>query len=132
MEALLVHSWPGNIRELRNVLYQALVHKERGDVLLLADLRRLLEPPRPEAIGGAAPLVDPAAVAARVRAGGFDLRREVTALERAALDAALATAAGNAAGAARLLGTVGRGRAHDPAGTVRAMRRRLAVDSLRR
>jgi len=47
MEALLAHPWPGNIRELRNVLYQALVQKERGEVLLLADLRRLLAPRRP-------------------------------------------------------------------------------------
>ena len=127
MEALLAHSWPGNIRELRNVLYQALVQKERGDVLLLANLRRLLEPPRAETVAASGPLVDPAAVTARVRAGGFDLRREVTALERAALDAALGAAAGNAAAAARLLGTVGRGQAHDPAGTVRAMRRRLGL-----
>ena len=123
MEALLEHPWPGNIRELRNVLYQALVHKEHGEVLLLADLRRSVDPPAPRAT--VAPLMDAAAVAARVRAGGFDLRREVNALERAALDAALAAAGGNAAAAARLLGTVGRGQARDPGGTVRAMARRL-------
>jgi len=123
MEALLAHPWPGNIRELRNVLYQALVQKERGEVLLLADLRRLLAPPAPAVV--AEPLFDAAALAARVRAGGFDLRREVTALERAALESALAATGGNAAGAARLLGTVGRGAARDPGGTVRAMTRRL-------
>ena len=123
MEALLAHPWPGNIRELRNVLYQALVQKEHGEVLLLADLRRIVDPPAPRA--PAAPLVDPAAIAARVRSGGFDLRGEVTALERAALGAALAAAGGNAAAAARLLGTVGRGQARDPGGTVRAMARRL-------
>jgi DNA-binding NtrC family response regulator len=123
MEALLAHPWPGNIRELRNVLYQALVQKERGDLLLLADLRRLLAPPPPAAM--APPLFDPNALGARVRAGGFDLRREVEALERAALDSALAASGGNAAAAARLLGTVGRGTARDPGGTVRAMRRRL-------
>jgi two-component system response regulator HydG len=128
MEALLAHSWPGNIRELRNVLYQALVQKERGEVLLLADLRRLLEPaPRHAAETAGRPPIDPEAVAARVRAGAFDLRREVNALERAALEAALAATAGNAAAAARLLGTVGRGAARDPAGTVRAMRRRLGL-----
>jgi two-component system NtrC family response regulator len=122
---LLAHPWPGNIRELRNVLYQALVQKERGEVLLLADLRRLLDPPAPAAT--AAPLIDPAALAERVRSGSFDLRREVTSLERAALESALATAGGSAAGAARLLGTVGRGEARDPGGTVRAMARRLGV-----
>jgi two-component system response regulator HydG len=132
MQALLAHSWPGNIRELRNVLYQALVQKERGEMLLLADLRRLLDPPRPAAAAENGPLVDPAAVAARVHSGGFDLRREVTDLERAALEAALAATGGNAAGAARLLGTVGRGQAHDPAGTVRAMCRRLGVRTVPR
>ena len=130
MEALLAHSWPGNIRELRNVLYHALVQKEHGDVLLLADLRRLLEPTRRAAASAAAqPLLDADAVAARVRAGSFDLRGEVSALERTALEAALQATAGNAAAAARLLGTVGRGAARDPAGTVRAMRRRLGLDA---
>jgi hypothetical protein len=41
--------------------------------------------------------------------------------------AALAAAGGSAAGAARLLGQVGRGGAHDPGGTVRAMMRRLGL-----
>jgi two-component system response regulator AtoC len=127
MEALCAYPWPGNIRELRNVIYQALVQKERGDVLLLSDLRRLLAPP--PATAPASPLVDPEAIALRVRAGGFDLRREVQTLERAALESALTAAGGNAAAAARLLGSVGRGAARDPAGTVRAMRRRLGVST---
>jgi len=49
----------------------------------------------------------------------------VRALERTALAAALEASGGNAAEAARLLGTVGRGRSRDPGGTVRAMKRRL-------
>jgi transcriptional regulator with GAF, ATPase, and Fis domain len=55
----------------------------------------------------------------------MNLRVEVEALERAALDEALKIAGGNAAAAARLLGSVGRGAARDPGGTVRAMMRRL-------
>ena len=34
------YAWPGNIRELRNVIYQALVYKRAGDGLLLSDLPR--------------------------------------------------------------------------------------------
>ena len=55
----------------------------------------------------------------------MNLRDEVAALERAALDEALKRTGGNAAQAARLLGAVGRGRSRDPGGTVRAMMRRL-------
>jgi len=36
MAALLEHGWPGNIRELRNVIYQALVYKRAGTELLLS------------------------------------------------------------------------------------------------
>ncbi|HEV8632404.1 MAG TPA: sigma-54 dependent transcriptional regulator [Thermoanaerobaculia bacterium] len=127
MAALLAHPWPGNIRELRNVLYQAMVQKERGEVLLLSDLRRLLQPAAKTAAAEAGSLLDREALVAQVCAGDFDLRREVAALERAALDAALAAAGGNAARAARLLGTVGRGTARDPGSTLRAMMRRLGV-----
>ena len=57
--------------------------------------------------------------------GAMNLRDEVAALERVALDEALKRTGGNAAQAARLLGAVGRGRSRDPGGTVRAMMRRL-------
>jgi transcriptional regulator with GAF, ATPase, and Fis domain len=60
-----------------------------------------------------------------VRTGTMNLKAEVEALERTALEEALAIAGGNAAAAARLLGAVGRGAARDPGGTVRAMVRRL-------
>jgi len=49
----------------------------------------------------------------------------VAALERIAVEEALARTHGNAAEAARLLGQVGRGVARDPGGTLRAMMRRL-------
>jgi hypothetical protein len=58
-------------------------------------------------------VIDPAALARAVAAGTFDLGRERAALERAALAEALARAGGSPAGAARLLGRVGRGRARD-------------------
>jgi DNA-binding NtrC family response regulator len=121
------HPWPGNIRELRNVLYRALVYKRVGQELLLADLRPLLDPPA-AARDPVRPVADPAAVIARIASGSFNLRREVEALERQALRVALGRAGGRPGAAARLLGEVGRGRSSDPGGTVRAMMRRLGVD----
>jgi DNA-binding NtrC family response regulator len=134
--ALCAYSWPGNIRELRNVIFEALVHKRAGNELLLSDLpRRVLRRDGGAAGGkGGAPdpgagdaAVNPQAVARAIAERRFDLRRAVGELERSALEAALAAAGGSAAGAARLLGRVGRGDAHDPGGTVRAMMRRLGV-----
>jgi len=130
MAALQAHEWPGNIRELRNVIYQALVYKHAGDELLLVDIPALCAPMPRGARGAAgrdADLVDAAAMEARMAAGTFSLREEIDALERTALRLALARAHGNAAHAARLLGAVGRGSAADPGGTVRAMMRRLEV-----
>ena len=69
--------------------------------------------------------VNTSLVRAKVRGRRMNLRAEIDALERTALTAALEEARGNAAEAARLLGTVGRGAARDPGGTVRAMKRRL-------
>jgi DNA-binding NtrC family response regulator len=124
LAALARHSWPGNIRELRNVIYQALVYKRAGRELLLADLRPLLEA---HAQPTERALVDAAAVAARVGQGNFNLRREIESLEREALRAALTQSGGRAQAAARWLGEVGRGRSTDPGGTVRAMMKRLRV-----
>jgi DNA-binding NtrC family response regulator len=124
LSALGAYDWPGNIRELRNVVYQALVYKRAGDELLLSDMPSLLRPAREREPGE---LVDMTALRAQLAAGTFNLRREVDALERAALGVALERAHGNAAEAARLLGGVGRGAAADPGGTVRAMMRRLGV-----
>jgi transcriptional regulator with GAF, ATPase, and Fis domain len=71
-------------------------------------------------------VIDRDAVARKLARGAMNLRTEVEALERLALDEALKRAGGNAAEAARLLGQVGRGLARDPGGTVRAMMRRLS------
>jgi DNA-binding NtrC family response regulator len=122
LQALAAYAWPGNIRELRNVLYETLVYKRAGSEVLPSNLpSRILK--RGAAAAQAA--VDTGLVRQRVRDRTMNLKREIEALERAALDAALDTAGGNASEAARLLGTVGRGAARDPGGTVRAMKRRL-------
>lgn len=127
--ALRAHAWPGNIRELRNVVFQALVGKRGGDELLLCDLPRLVQPaPRTRSAGAIGETVaEPERIEAAIDGGAFNLRREIEALERTALAHALARGEGSPARAARLLGEVGRGRSNDPAGTVRAMMRRLGV-----
>ncbi len=124
MDLLRAYPWPGNIRELRNVVFGALVAKRTGESLLVSDLpRRLWARP-----SGDAPLEDELALEARLASGDFNLRRELEQLERRALTLALRRAHGNAAEAARLLGQVGRGAAKDPGGTVRTMMRRLGLE----
>ena len=126
LDALRAHPWPGNIRELRNVIYEALVYKRAGSELLLSDLVGLIRATASTA-SPAAGVVNRSALAAAVGSAGFQLAREVEGLERAALELALQRSGGNAARAARLLGSVGRGRAADPGSTVRAMMKRLGV-----
>jgi transcriptional regulator with PAS, ATPase and Fis domain len=134
LRALQAYAWPGNIRELRNVIYETLVYKRAGEEIILADLPKRVLTPTPtrdttrEPTDTDAPLVDAQAVADRIARGQFNLRDEVAGLQRAALEEALRRAGGNATKAARLLGSVGRGRASDPGGTVRAMARRLGID----
>jgi DNA-binding NtrC family response regulator len=121
LRALAAYSWPGNIRELRNAIFETLVYKRAGCQVLLSDLpaRILRAPARREA------LVDGGRVRQRLRSGSLNLRDEIRALEQTALAAALDESGGNATAAARLLGAVGRGASRDPGGTVRAMKRRL-------
>ena len=125
LRALAAYPWPGNIRELRNVIYQTLVHKRAGDELLLSDLPRRILRADDEGSGGA--MIDPSRLAERIASGAMNLRDEVAALERAAIGEALRQSGGNAAKAAKLLGTVGRGTARDPGSTMRAMIRRLGL-----
>jgi transcriptional regulator with GAF, ATPase, and Fis domain len=109
------------VRELRNVIYETLVYKRAGSEVLLSDLpRRILKRD-----GTTLSAVNKGVVADRIATGRMNLRDEIAALERVALDEALARSGGNAARAAQLLGAVGRGSARDPGGTVRAMMRRL-------
>jgi DNA-binding NtrC family response regulator len=121
LRALTAYPWPGNIRELRNAIFETLVYKRAGREVLLSDLpaRLLRTPARRDA------LVDGSRVRQRLRSGSLNLRDEIRALERSALAAALDESGGNATEAARLLGAVGRGASRDPGGTVRAMKRRL-------
>jgi len=124
LSALVAYPWPGNIRELRNVIYETLVYKRAGTELLLSDLpRRILtrgaDPERDAAINRVA-------VSRKVERGAMNLKEEVMTLQRIAIEEALKRTGGNAAQAARLLGEVGRGVARDPGGTLRAMMRRLA------
>jgi DNA-binding NtrC family response regulator len=123
LAALVAYPWPGNIRELRNVIYETLVYKKAGSELLLSDLpKRILAPAQDEASESA---VSRGAIARKIERGTMSLRDEVAALQRAAIEEALTRTRGNAAQAARLLGEVGRGVARDPGGTLRAMMRRL-------
>jgi DNA-binding NtrC family response regulator len=121
LAALAAHPWPGNVRELRNVIYETLVYKRVGDEILLSDLpRRIVKTAKTPSAA-----VDRGVIADRIAHGRMNLRDEVAALERVALEEALARTGGNAARAAQLLGAVGRGSSRDPGGTVRAMMRRL-------
>ncbi|HEX2876506.1 MAG TPA: sigma-54 dependent transcriptional regulator [Polyangiaceae bacterium] len=124
--ALQQYGWPGNVRELRNAIYESLVRKLSGDELLLSDLpRRILE--RTRALPAERALFEPTELSARFDAQRMNLKQELENLERAALSEALRRTGGNPTRAARLLGEVGRGTARDPAGTVRAMMRRLGI-----
>jgi DNA-binding NtrC family response regulator len=122
--ALLAYPWPGNIRELRNVMYETLVYKRAGSEVLLSDLpKRVLT--RGATAAEREQSVNRAALARKIDRGAMSLKDEVLALQRVAIEEALKRTGGNAAQAARLLGAVGRGVARDPGGTLRAMIRRL-------
>lgn len=135
MAVLRRYPFPGNVRELRNVIFHSLVGKRGGEELLLSDLPRRIvrgEPLIPGELGAgsaASPsgMLNAGAIERGVSEGGMNLRATVNELERLALRAALLQAGGNASEAARLLGEVGHGKARDPGGTVRAMMRRLRV-----
>jgi DNA-binding NtrC family response regulator len=101
LELLSQQAWPGNIRELRNVLEQA--------TLMTDDL--LLEPRHfglaaVTAGEGAPPVATPAAFEPRPAAAGppRPLPEQIAALERRAISEALAATAGNKLAAAKLLG----------------------------
>jgi DNA-binding NtrC family response regulator len=123
LRALQAYSWPGNVREVRNVIYETLVYKRTGDEVLLSDLpkRVLMRGPTPDQEVS----VNRRALSRKIERGAMSLKDEVAALQRIAIEEALRRSGGNAAQAARLLGEVGRGVARDPGGTLRAMMRRL-------
>jgi len=90
MERLRQHTWPGNIRELRNVIERAVLLAE-GDAIRLSNLPRELQ----QADSGGEP-----ASRAELGAEGVDLAE----LERMLLREALRRAEGNRSEAGRLLG----------------------------
>ena len=98
LEALSAHSWPGNVRELQNAVHRAVVLAS-GEVVELAHL-----PPRLRSPASAPLAAPPAATPAAPPAPSA---RSMEAIERAAIEAALARAKGNVSEAVRQLG-VGR------------------------
>ncbi|MFC4257527.1 sigma-54 interaction domain-containing protein [Marinobacter lacisalsi] len=95
------HHWPGNIRELRNVLERALTLNENAESLdheVLAQVLPDLELPAGTA-PGAADDPEPG-----VPGRGQTLAAAVASAERAAIESALAASRGNRSQAARLLG----------------------------
>jgi len=123
LAALVAYPWPGNIRELRNVIYETLVYKRVGNEVLLSDLPRRVLTRGADAARAAT--IDRGAIVEKIERGTMSLKDEVAALQRVAIEEALKRTGGNAAQAAKLLGEVGRGVARDPGGTLRAMMRRL-------
>ena len=91
MERLRAHAWPGNIRELRNVIERAVLLAE-GDTIRLADLPREVQHP--------ADAPRDAALSTELGPEGVDLGS----LERMLLREALRRAEGNRSEAGRLLG----------------------------
>ena len=108
------------------MIYETLVYKRAGNELLLSDLpRRILTR---TAEGEPKNAIDRSVVTRKIERGTMNLKEEMMALQRIAIEEALKRTGGNAAQAARLLGEVGRGVARDPGGTLRAMMRRLSEE----
>jgi transcriptional regulator with PAS, ATPase and Fis domain len=90
LAVLAAHSWPGNIRELRNVLEQAAMLTDNAR-LGAEDFARILPPaPARQEPGGAAP--------------ARPLPQLIAELERSSIELALAATGGNKASAAKMLG----------------------------
>ncbi|WP_437666238.1 sigma-54 interaction domain-containing protein [Sorangium sp. So ce1182] len=90
--ALLAHTWPGNIRELRHVIERAVVMSKGGPILAS---HLMLEAPRVHALMLEAP---------RVRAEVAGIRGDVRSFERDRIVAALDQTRQNQTRAAELLG----------------------------
>jgi len=95
MELLLHHDWPGNIRELENVLERA-VALERTPTVLAESL--------PPAVRGDAPVRGGAQSKDELPEGGFDLEAHVKEIERGYIAQALQRAGGVQVKAAEMLG----------------------------
>ena len=118
-EALAEHDWPGNIRELANLLERLVIMHPYGDVDV-GDLPERYQPERPATSEGAGwvllddqPGADDANAASReparpgpadLPAEGIDLKRHLGELESTLIRQALAASDGVVARAAKLLG----------------------------
>ncbi len=106
LDRLAGHDWPGNIRELRNVLEQAALMAD-APVLRREDLDSALATAPRAAPAAALPVAPPAAArpAAAPAAGSIQpLPQAIAELEARAIRDALAATGGNKVAAARLLG----------------------------
>lgn len=90
MAVLLEYSWPGNIRELENVIERALVLTE-GDTITLEDLPEIVRRPAPEGPGVA------------IDGGDLSVKRQGAKLEKHLIQLALDRTGGNKTQAAELL-----------------------------
>jgi transcriptional regulator with GAF, ATPase, and Fis domain len=98
------HQWPGNIRELENVVERAVVVAE-GNTVSVADLPPDLVAAAESTVPAVTPWKPMASVASELGAGGIRAEREMRARrERDQLVRALAATSGNKAEAARALG----------------------------
>jgi transcriptional regulator with GAF, ATPase, and Fis domain len=98
--ALSGYAWPGNVRELENVIERALI-LARGAEITAADLEFTR---RPAGTTPAAPAAQVVTAGARAVDGGRPLAERLQEQERTAIVAAIDTAQGNIAHAARALG----------------------------
>ena len=94
MERLVDYDWPGNVRQLENVIERALVLAE-GDVLEAGDLPLLVN------VNGSRP--GPSGAPGDATADGIDLARAIDDLEESVIRQVLARTGGNKSAAARLL-----------------------------
>jgi two-component system response regulator AtoC len=90
MEVLLAYAWPGNIRELENVLERALVLSE-GPVVALEDLPESVRRPAPDSVGLPADADD------------LSVKRHGARMEKHLIQLALDRTGGNRTQAAELL-----------------------------
>jgi len=107
LDLLAAHSWPGNIRELRNVLEQATLMTDDAQLTAghfkgLGPVVPGAEPPAPRAEIAAVP--EPAANGAAAATGNKTLPEAIAELEARAIRDALAATGGNKLAASRLLG----------------------------
>jgi len=93
LKSLMQYDWPGNVRQLENVLEMAIILAGERDYLLPEDLPPLCRPPEPDFM----PRVE-------VPPEGVDLNRLVSQFERALIEEGLRQAHGRRSQAAVLLG----------------------------